>query len=322
MSCLLMSSGGRSLRSATTRLAVVLLVPTERARRGELPELVADHRLGDEHRDVLATVVHREGVAQEVRGDDRPAGPGLDDVLGALLVLHVHLLLQVVVDEGALLQTARHLVVFSLSALLAGAPTTHDQLVARLVRTAGAALGLAPGAHRVTATGGLALTTSVRVVHRVHRHTTGLRALALPAHPAGLAPADVGLLGVADLTDAGAAAGVDVADLTGGHPQLGELALPGHQLHRGTGGPGDLRPTTGLELHRVDHGTDRDVAQRQAVAGLDVRTGTVLDPVALLQPHRGEDVTLLAVGIVQQRDRKSTRLNSSHVAISYAVFCL
>src|SRR5690625_7071328 len=26
--------------------------------------------------------------------------------------------------------------------------------------------------------------------------------------------------------------------------------------------------------------------------------------------------------LVQERDRKSTRLNSSHVAISYAVFCL
>src|SRR5437660_4415899 len=31
---------------------------------------------------------------------------------------------------------------------------------------------------------------------------------------------------------------------------------------------------------------------------------------------------LLQDPIVTQRDRKSTRLNSSHVAISYAVFCL
>src|SRR5207249_5348167 len=29
-----------------------------------------------------------------------------------------------------------------------------------------------------------------------------------------------------------------------------------------------------------------------------------------------------ARGLAQQRDRKSTRLNSSHVSISYAVFCL
>src|SRR5439155_25607789 len=35
-------------------------------------------------------------------------------------------------------------------------------------------------------------------------------------------------------------------------------------------------------------------------------------------PTRGHD----QCGLASQRDRKSTRLNSSHVAISYAVFCL
>src|SRR5699024_7564357 len=111
------------------------------------------HRLGDEHRDVLAAVVHSESVAQEVGGDDRPAGPGLDDVLAVGLVLRVHLLLQVVVDERALLQTARH-DRGSLSALLASTTTTHDLVVARLVRTAGTAFFLAPGADRVATTGG------------------------------------------------------------------------------------------------------------------------------------------------------------------------
>src|SRR5690554_4097513 len=50
-----------------------------------------------------------------------------------------------------------------------------------------------------------------------------------------------------------------------------------------------------------------------------------------LLPHRGEAVaeglhhhlgTLDAGGHGRQQDRKSTRLNSSHVRISYAVFCL
>src|SRR2546426_3561370 len=30
----------------------------------------------------------------------------------------------------------------------------------------------------------------------------------------------------------------------------------------------------------------------------------------------------MVIGILQDRDRKSTRLNSSHLVISYAVFCL
>src|SRR6476620_1890369 len=99
---------GRFRRSATTRLAVVLLVAAEGAGRRELAELVADHRLGDEHRDVLAAVVHGDRVPEHVRDDRGTTRPRLDHVLGALVVLDVHLLEQVVVDEGALLQAARH----------------------------------------------------------------------------------------------------------------------------------------------------------------------------------------------------------------------
>src|SRR5260221_7912020 len=47
-----------------------------------------------------------------------------------------------------------------------------------------------------------------------------------------------------------------------------------------------------------------------------VRAGGQL-PVALLARDPG-----LAVVLLSRRDRKSTRLNSSHTVISYAVFCL
>src|SRR5690625_7097197 len=33
-------------------------------------------------------------------------------------------------------------------------------------------------------------------------------------------------------------------------------------------------------------------------------------------------ISKMGIGIIISKDRKSTRLNSSHVAISYAVFCL
>src|SRR5690606_39920119 len=36
----------------------------------------------------------------------------------------------------------------------------------------------------------------------------------------------------------------------------------------------------------------------------------------------GIEIRLLGVALLGQLDRKSTRLNSSHVKISYAVFCL
>src|SRR6202040_895568 len=95
-------------RSSPLSLPVVLDVALERPGRRELTELVPDHRLGDEHRDMLAAVVHRESVPDHVGDDRRAARPGLDDLLRVLLVLHVDLLEQMVVDERALLQAAWH----------------------------------------------------------------------------------------------------------------------------------------------------------------------------------------------------------------------
>src|SRR5207245_7025698 len=110
------------------------------------------------------------------------------------------------------------------------------------------AFRLAVGVHRVATTGGLALTTTVRVVDRVHGDTADGRALALPPHAAGLAPVDVGLLGVPDLADRRAAAHVDVADLARRHAQLREPALTGDQLDAGARRAGDLGAAPGPGL--------------------------------------------------------------------------
>src|SRR6202044_1859575 len=119
---------------------------------------------GDEHRHVLATVVDGEGMADEVGNDGRTPRPGLDDLLGVLLVLHVDLLEQMVVDERTLLEAAWHRLL--LARFLAGAPASDDELVTGLVALAGTAFGLTPGADRVTTPGGVTLTTTVRVIHR------------------------------------------------------------------------------------------------------------------------------------------------------------
>src|SRR3954469_19462301 len=286
---------------AATTLLVVLVVAAEGPRRRELAELVTDHGLGDEHRDVLAAVVHGDRVAEHGRHDHRTARPGLDHVLGVGLVLRRHLAEQVVIDERTLFETARHCC-RSLLALLADVAAANDELVTGKVALARPAFLLAPRADRVTSTGRLALTTTVRVVDRVHGHTADGRALALPPHAAGLAPVDVRLLGVPPLADGRATAHVDVADLARRHAQLRQPALTGDQLDAGTRGTGDLGATAGTELDGVNHRADRDVPQRQVVAGLDVGRGTALDGVALLEPGRRDDVPLLAVGVVQQRD--------------------
>src|SRR5256885_12467694 len=54
-------------------------------------------------------------------------------------------------------------------------------------------------------------------------------------------------------------------------------------------------------------------------------TGVVTDPGSPIDPATGITLLTLADGTTQffdPLDRKSTRLNSSHLVISYAVFCL
>src|SRR5437879_7991061 len=72
--------------------------------------------------------------------------------------------------------------------------------------------------------------------------------------------------------------------------------------------------------HRRDEGGDGGPT--------DFPAGAALRPSCLTWPERRRplpgptDPTGLSLGWVRQEDRKSTRLNSSHRCISYAVFCL
>src|SRR5690348_6869472 len=102
------SAGARRSRASATTRSFLSGVEPERAGGRELAELVADHRLADVDGHVLAAVVHRERVTDHVGRDGRATRPRLDDLAFPGRVLRVHLLLQVVVDERALLQTAWH----------------------------------------------------------------------------------------------------------------------------------------------------------------------------------------------------------------------
>src|SRR2546430_9460392 len=80
---------------------------------------------------------------------------------------------------------------------------------------------------------------------------------------------------------------------------------------------------TGEDVVEPDGGRLRVAGRRVAVDGAGVaagRTGQLEERFAVAGP--GDLRTATARGVDGPQDRKSTRLNSSHSQISYAVFCL
>src|SRR3954451_19389800 len=192
----------------------------------------------------------------------------------------------------------------SSTALLAATATAHDVAVGRLVLLARAVAEsrLAPRGHGMAAGCRRALATAVRVVDRVHRRAARLRALAQVTRAAGLADRDVLVVGVANGADGRTAVRRDQSHLTGVEAQRCRPGLLRDELDGGAGGAAELAAAAGVQLHVVDDRTGRDVGQRECVAGADVGTRARGDHVADLHARRRQDVALLAVRVVQQRD--------------------
>src|SRR5438093_8180712 len=241
-----------------------MAVRAKHAREGELAQLVPDHRLGDEHRHVLATVVHGDRVPDHLGHDRRAARPGLDDPLVAPTVHLDHLGHQAVIAERTLLDGTWHRLAPSL-------PTAaHDELVRRL-RLARAPFLLAPGARRMAPAAGLALAATERMVDGVHGHTANARPLAEPAVAAGLAQGYELVLGVPHLTDGGDALRVHQADLPRGKPERRRPALLREELHAASRRARHLGARPRLQLDRVHDRADGDARERERVPGPDVR---------------------------------------------------
>src|SRR2546430_14901659 len=140
------------------------------------------------------------------------------------------------------------------------------------------------------------------MVAGVHGRTADLGALAQPAAAAGLATGLVLVLDVTDLAERGLAADVNPAQLAARHPDHGVIALFRQQLSTCAGGPDQLTAATEGELDVVHGRTHRDVLQRERVADPDGRLRPRLDRVANLQADWSEDVALLSILVVDERD--------------------
>ena len=74
----------------------------------KLSELVSDHVLRDEDRDVNFSIVHTEGVTDELRHDRRTARPCLQDRLATGLIESGDFLCELRIDIGSLLEATCH----------------------------------------------------------------------------------------------------------------------------------------------------------------------------------------------------------------------
>src|SRR5215813_7340334 len=120
-------------------------------------------------------------------------------------------------------------------------PISHNHLLRALVVTRlVTARRLTPGRHGIAAARSLSFATSVRMVHRVHRHAAHMRPNSLPAGATRFAERNVFMLDVPDLTYRRATLNRDAPDFPGRHTQLCISAFFGQQLGERSGRAGHL----------------------------------------------------------------------------------
>jgi hypothetical protein len=154
----------------------------------------------------------------------------------------------------------------------------------------------------MSATRGTTLASTHWVVNRIHAHAAIVRAPAHPTRSTGLAPIEVAMLQVAQLSNGRPTVEMNPPNLPGRQADLTPVALLGQKLSSTTGATHELPTAADLELDIVNHSPLRNVTERQRVARLNVRNSAGNNRLAHLQLGRSENVRLLTVSVVQQRD--------------------
>src|SRR5262245_58370876 len=189
-------------------------------------------------------------------------------------------------------------------------PISHNHLLRALVVTRlVAARRLAPGRHRIPAAGSLSFATTVRVVHRIHRHTTNMRPNPAPAGASGFSQRNVFMFDIAYLAHSRATLDWHSPNLAGRHAQLCVRPFLGQQLRKRSGGARHLPPFARTQFDIVNLRAERNVPNRQSVARKNVGVFAAGNYLANFQSDRRDDVALLTIDVGHERDiRRSIRI--------------
>ena len=121
------------------------------------------------------------------------------------------------------------------------------------------------------ADGRLAFAAAVGMVVRVHNRAAHGGSPAHMALSAGLTDLYVLMVNIADLADSGHAVYADIAQLAGRQAEKSHAVFLSHKLSHVAGCTSQLSALAGIQLHIVEEGTNRNIVQRQSIAGLDIR---------------------------------------------------
>jgi len=83
---------GTTLPNVRSPINLLASVASEESGQGEFAQLVSNHVFRNEYGYMLSSVVHHEGVTDEVREDRGSSGPGFDRLLVATFIHGFHFL--------------------------------------------------------------------------------------------------------------------------------------------------------------------------------------------------------------------------------------
>src|SRR5215469_1994689 len=149
-------------------------------------------------------------------------------------------------------------------------------------------------------------TAAVRMIHRIHRHASHRWPTTMPPRPTRFAVRHVLMIQISELPDGRHAIHRKLPSLTRRQLHQSDLAFLAQKLRRAARGPHELSAFSGRKLQIMDHRPRRNMPDRQRVSRQNVRSLAVLHRHTHFQPHRMQNVTLLPVGIVQQRNARRT----------------
>lgn len=149
-------------------------------------------------------------------------------------------------------------------------------------------------------------TTAVRMVDRVHYHTSDGGPDAPPARRAGLSKRNQIVLGVSDLTDYGFAIRLNFSHFTRPQTKRGISPFLRNQLRGGSGASGELSALAGFEFHTMNLCTEGNIPQGHAVTGFNRSRIGGHDFLAHRQTFRRDNIAPLAILVKNQSDMSSS----------------